>query len=383
MRLLLTAVLASFALVAPQAAQATGIATKLAQRDSLIHGIAGDERHVFVTEPGMGVSTAGPRVVVLDRFTGREVAVVPAPPGGFKLPFTLRVPKTGHLVVLDAGGFPPTGPPKIYDYRYDRDRRGFKAELVRTVDFAGNALAFSEDVEVLPSGEYVVSESVFGGLWLVGRDGTVRPGIANENPMASPPLANLGGCPFPPQRPDFRIGGLEFEALGGFAPGAGSLAVRGSDLYLSSTCQGGVQKVKIKTLLDSSRPAAERAAEIETVVQRQYSDEPESLKGITFNRWDQRDPWIYAGDPFRLQLIRIHSRTGERQILSRNERLFDFTVSTTFLPPVFRGFPNPLVTASDQEYRWATLNAALESDQFRPQPRPQFPVGEFWTLNLH
>jgi hypothetical protein len=378
MRLLLTAVLALVALVAPQAAQATGIATKAAQRDSLIHGIAGDERFIFVTEPGIGVSTAGPRVVALDRFTGREVAALPAPPDGFKLPFTLRVPRTGHLVVLDAGGFPPQGPPKVYDYRYERDRRGgFKAELVRTVDFAGNALAFAEDVEVLPNGEYVVSESVFGGLWLIGRDGAVRPGIANVDPMSAPPLPNLSGCPFPPQRPDFRIGGLEFEALGGFAPGAGSLAVRGGDLYLSSTCAGGVQKVKIKTLLDGSRPAAERAAEIETVAPRKYADEPESLKGIAFNRWDPRDPWIYAGDPFRLELIRIHSRTGERQVLSRNERLFDFTVSTAFLPPVFRGFPNPLVTASDQEYRWAVLNAALESDQFRPP----FIVGEFWTLN--
>src|SRR5687768_14278308 len=119
MRLLLTAVLALFALVATQVAQANGIALKAAQRDSLIHGIAGDERFIFLTEPGMGVSTAGPRVVALDRFTGREVAALPAPPDGFKLPFTLRVPRTGHLVVLDAGGFPPQGPPKIYDYRYD------------------------------------------------------------------------------------------------------------------------------------------------------------------------------------------------------------------------------------------------------------------------
>src|ERR687898_2985206 len=180
MRLLVTA-LALFALVAPSAAQAKDLdfARALAQRDSLIHGIAGDERYVFVTEPGMGVSPAGPRVVALDRFTGREVAALPAPAGGFGLPFTLRVPESGHLVVLDAGSFPPQGPPKVYDYRYRTDRRGFSAQLVRTVDFAGNALAFAEDVEVLPNGEYVVSESVFGGLWLVGRDGRGRPGIPN------------------------------------------------------------------------------------------------------------------------------------------------------------------------------------------------------------
>ena len=118
MRFLISA-LALIALLAPQAASAKsgGHATKLAQRDALIHGIAGDEDYVFVTEPGIGVGTAGPRVVVLDRDNGREKAVLPAPPGGFKLPFTLRVPETGHLVVLDAGGFPPQGPPIVYDYR--------------------------------------------------------------------------------------------------------------------------------------------------------------------------------------------------------------------------------------------------------------------------
>ena len=76
-------VLALFALLAPQAAQAKGErAAPLAKRASLTHGIAGDERYVFTTEPGIGVSTAGPRVVVLDRFSGREVATLPGPPAG-------------------------------------------------------------------------------------------------------------------------------------------------------------------------------------------------------------------------------------------------------------------------------------------------------------
>jgi hypothetical protein len=369
MRFLITA-LALVALLAPQAASANGgggYATKLAQRASLIHGIAGDEDHVFVTEPGVGVSTAGPRVVVLDRDSGREQAVLPAPPGGFKLPFTLRVPETGHLVVLDSGGFPPQGPPVVYDYRYD-DRRGFKAVLTRTVDFAGNPMGFAEDVEVLPNGEYVVSESVIGGLWLIGRDGQIRPGIVPDDPTV--PLPNLGWCFFIPG--EYTVGGLPFKGGGDFAPGVGSLAIHDGDLYMSSTCRGGVQKVKITTLLDSNRPAAVRDAEIVTVAKRKYN--LESLKGITFNRWNPRDDRIYSGDPFRLQLIRIDSRTGRREVLSTNERLFDFTSATAFLPPDRRGRGNPLVTASDQEYRWATLNVALTEDMFRPP----FIVAEFW-----
>ncbi|HET6547202.1 MAG TPA: hypothetical protein VFG79_02015 [Solirubrobacter sp.] len=369
MRLLLT-VLAAVALLAPPAAQAhnAGHARKLAQRDSLIHGIAGDRNHVFVTEPGAGVSTAGPRVVVLDRDSGREVATLPPPPGGFKLPFTLRVPRPGHLVVLDSGGFPPVGPPVVYDYRYSGGRFGFHAVLTRTADFAGLPLGFAEDVEVLPNGEYVVSESVFGGLWLIGRDGTVRPGLVPD--PGGPPLPKLGPCLFPDG--PFTVGGLPFAGGGNFAPGAGSLAVRGRYLYFSSTCEGGVQRLPIRTLLDGSRPAAERAAEIQTVAERQYP--LESLKGITFNRWKPFDPWIYAGDPFRLQLIRIDSRTGRREVLSTDDRLFDFTTATAFLPPKHLGQRNPLVTASDQEYRWATLNVALDHDMFRPP----FVVAEFW-----
>ena len=44
------------------------------------------------------------------------------------------------------------------------------------------------------------------------------------------------------------------------------------------------------------RPPSARG-EIVTVAPRK--NPLESLKGITFNRWDRDDPWIYAGDPFR------------------------------------------------------------------------------------
>jgi hypothetical protein len=334
-------------------------ASVLAARPSLMHGIAGDRTLVFATEPGIGPSAAGARVVVLDRFTGREVAVLPPPPGGFTLPFTLRVPSPGHLVVLDDAGFPPQGPPTVYDYAYRTDRQGFHAAVSRTVSFAGLPLAFAEDVEVLPDGQYVVSESVIGGLWLIGRDGAVRPGIVPAGPA---PLKHLGGCLFPAG--SFSVGGVPFAPLGNFAPGAGSLAVRGGDLYVSSTCAGGVMKVPIATVEDASRPAEQRDAEIRTVVPRAFS--LESLKGIQFNRFDARDPWLYAGDPFRLRLIKVNVRNGERRLLSDDARLFNFTVSTAFLPPLAAGLPSPLVTASDQEYRSALLNSALSADAFQP-----------------
>jgi hypothetical protein len=363
-------VLALFALLAPQAAQAkAGRVDTFAKRAALAHGIAGDERYVFVTEPGIAVAPDGARVVALDRKSGREVAAIPAPEGGFKLPFTLRVPRPGHLVVLDSGGFPPVGPPVVYDYAYGTEHGALKAKLTRSISFAGLPLAFAEDVEVLPDGEYVVSESIFGGLWLIGRDGTIRRGLVPDD--GAPALRKLGPCQY--AGPALTVGDLPFAAPNGFLPGAGSLAVRGQSLYISSTCEGGIQRLPISVLLDDSKPAAERAEKIVTVTGKQ--GDIESLKGITFNRWDASDPWIYAGDPFHLKLIRVNSRTGKREVLSDDARRFDFTVAATFLPPLRHGGQNPLVVTSDQEYRWSATNAALDGvDAFRPP----FVLAEYW-----
>ena len=62
------------------------------------------------------------------------------------------------------------------------------------------------------------------------------------------------------------------------------------------------------------------------------------------------------------------------EILGEDEELGLFAMA--FLPPEHPWQRAPLVTASDQEYRWATLNVALTSDQFRPP----FTVGEFWPF---
>jgi hypothetical protein len=341
--------LACLALAAPASAHHhRDFAQAFAARDALPHGIAGDHRVVFVTEPGVGVAPHGARVVALDRRTGREIATLPAPAGGFRLPFALRVPRPGHLVVLDDAGFPPQGPPAVYDYAY-RVRHGqVQAALTRTVSFAGLPLAFAEDLEVLPGGEYVVSESVIGGLWLVGRDGTVRPGLV---PSGSAPLAKLGPCQFPSTGP-FRVGDLPFSPPGGFAPGVGSLAVRGGALYFGSSCEGGINKLKLRVLMDSSTPPEERAATIKTVVPR--AGDLDTLHGIAF-----AGRWLYAGDPFRLQLIRVDVRTGERQVVSDDARLFNFPVA---LDRIGR----ELYVASDQEYRWTVVNSAISADDFRP-----------------
>src|SRR5262245_14775196 len=118
-------------------------AAPFATTSDLNFGVAGDASFVFVTQP------LARRVLVLDRASGRTLGQLPPPPDGFLLPFTVRVPRPDHLVVLDPGGFPsPTTPSiaRVFDYEVrersdhghghghrDHDDRGFEAELVRTV----------------------------------------------------------------------------------------------------------------------------------------------------------------------------------------------------------------------------------------------------------
>ena len=357
----------SFAAVAVPAAQAAAVTSfkaagegfAYAQRAPLMHGVAGDRKFIFVTEPGVDRANGTPRVVALDRLTGRRVGVLPQPPGGFKFPFALRIPRAGRLAVLDNAGFPPSAPPTVQEYDFSA-KGGFRARRARTIKFTGLPMVFAEDLEVLPGGRYVVSESVVGGLWIVGRDGKVRPGLVPSNPAA--PLTALGPCLWPT---GLKVGGKAFDVPGRLAPGAGSMAVQGKRLFFGSSCRGGIHSVRISTLLDRSRSAETRARAIRTVSPLPKGTPAESLKGLSFNRWSRTDRSLYVGDPLRLRLLKIDPRTGRRTVVSADRRLFDFTVSTAFLPPLRGQRNNPLVAIGDQEYRWPVLNTALAEPTFR------------------
>lgn len=336
-----------------------GEARAFFQSPSPVHGIAADAKVVFTTRPAIEPGSDS-SVVALDARTGREIGPLPPPPGGFEFPFAVRVAGPGRLAVLDNSGFPPQGAPKIHEYRYTT-RRGIRATLKRTIDFAGLPLLFAEDLEVLPDGGYVVSESVIGALWLVDQAGAIRPGLVPAGPT---PLAKLGGCMHPTG--SLTVGDLPFAPIGDFAPGVGSLAISGDDLFFGSSCHGGLHKLDLNTLTNTKRPAAERAATIETVSPRPAGTSFESLKGLAIDKSNGGDRWIYAGDPFGLRLIRIHPRTGERQVLSEDHRLFNFSVAATFAPHAGAHGGSRLLVTSDQEYRWAGLNSALTHNDFKP-----------------
>ena len=333
-----------------------GLAHAYARRDTLTSAAAGDSRLVFVAQP----LTAS--VAVLDRFTGRQLGELPAPPGGWLLPFSLRVPHEGHVVVLDSGGFPsPTAPsvPRVYDYRvfYNPHTLRLHATLERVVRFDGLPLVFAEDVEVTPSGHYVVSESIVGALWVIKPDGSIAPGLF---PSDGQPIATLAPCAFTPTT----VGGLPFTTAGNFAPGVVGLAERGGQLYFSTTCHGGVYRVPMDSLIDPRRSPAARAADIRPVSPRALGTASETLHGLAFDRSRPGEHALYAADSLQLRVVRIDTHDGSREVVADDPTLFNFPSKLQFLPPV-NGLA-PLLVASDQEHRLKLINAALQDDQLQP-----------------
>lgn len=331
-------------------------AYSFAERDALPHGIGGDERFVFVTEPLAG------RVVVLNRLTGKEVALLPPPPGGFLLPFTLKVPSSGKLFVLDAGGFPSlsTFPvPAVYEYSYKSKPNGknFQAELKRAVHFDGIPFIFSEDLAVLPDGGVVVSDSGFGQLFLVEPSGAIVPAVTPASYSPADTIPALGPCLFPS---GVTVGSVPFALAGDFAPGVGSLTAKGGQLYFGSTCQGGIARIPVASLRDARAPW-QRAADIAPVSPKPADVLAETLKGLAFNNWTG-DPDLYVTDPIHQRLLRIDVSTGERDVVADEPSLFNFGVAAQFLPPVLG--VTPLVVSSDQEHLLASLNVAIPADQF-------------------
>jgi hypothetical protein len=330
------------------------IGTDFAQIEELPHGIDGDSKIVFVAEPLHG------RVAVLDRFTGQELGSIPAPPGGFILPFSLRVPSEGHLVVLDPGGFPDPNVPtvaRVYDYEYSYSHSsGLSATISNTTLFDTQPVIFAEDVEVLDDGSKLVAESILGQIWMIHPDGHITSALGPRTLAPEDAVPELAPCINPPTTVD----GIPFGLTGSIAPGVISLAHNKDRVYFGATCAGGIHSIPIASLTDD-RENWERASDIDTVTPK--LGDVDLLHGLAFNRWkNQGKKYIYAADSVRTQLIRVNIHNGKREVLGNNTLLYNFPVSLQFLPPV-AGI-TPLVVSSDQEHRFAAINGLIDHDMF-------------------
>ena len=114
-------------------------------------------------------------------------------------------------------------------------------------------MGFAEDVEVLPNGEYVVSESIFGGLWLIGRDGKIRRGLVPDDGGAA------AAQPRPVPVPGRWLGHGRRPAVRRRAAGSRPAPARSPCATRSSTsarpARAASSALAIRTLLDTSKPA--------------------------------------------------------------------------------------------------------------------------------
>jgi hypothetical protein len=318
-------------------------------------GIAVGADVFFVGSPIEG------RVMVHSRRSRRAIAELPQPPGNFVLPLIIHSIGETRIAVLDSGGFPSPGvqdaEPTLHEYEYSFRRGVFQAELVRTVHFTGNRIGFAEGFAYLGSGRYLLTDAVYGSIWRVTSEGQVRPGIVPKTFAAHDAIPELSFCR---AMPEVLVDGLPFLFTGSTIPGVGGIAVRGGTVYLYSSCAGALYRVPLATLSDS-RPPWQRAADIRLIAEKSADVAVEELLEMQFNPFEPTDRYLYAADALQLRLIRIDPRTGARQVVADDPRLFNFPSALAFVPPR-AGEPAALLVLSNQQHRNPLTNDAIEED---------------------
>jgi hypothetical protein len=334
--------------------------TEFAHPNAIIPaGIAADSELLFVGAPLEG------RVMVLSRRTRQEVGELPPPPGNFVLPLILHTIEPGRLAVLDAGGLPSPGvadaEPTLFEYGYSFRRGAFSAALARVVHFTGKKIGFAEEFAYLGSGRYLVPDTIYGSIWLVTSEGEVRPGIVPKTFDAADAIPELAYCR---TMPEITVGGLPFLFTGSTIPGIAGIDLRDSVVYFYSSCAGALYRFPLSTLFDS-RPPWRRARDFEVVSEKPAGTLVEQLLETQFNPFDRSDRHLYAADSLNLRLIRIDSRTGKREVVADDPRLFNFPSSLAFVPEQ-PGEKTSLFVLSNQQHRNPLTNSAIGEDLTQP-----------------
>jgi hypothetical protein len=326
-------------------------------------GVAADKKVVFVGDPLEG------RVIAFSRLTGKQIGELPQPPGGFVVPFIMHSLGEGRVGVLDAGGLPQPKPlvpahPLLSEYTYTFDPvAGFSATLARFVDSTGTLVGFPEDFVKLPDGRILLSDAVLGSIWVIQPDGTYTPGIVPKTFDPGDAIPQMAICP---TMPEVTVNGVPFLFSGSTIPGIEAIAVRGGWAYFHSSCARGLFKFPLAILSDSRAPY-QRAADLQLIASTPADIQVEELLDMQFNPYDPDDPYLYTAHGMQLEVLRVDSRNGARQVIASDARLFDFPSSLAFLPPVIGdteiGSPKLLVVSNQQE-RTPITNDAVSADSF-------------------
>jgi hypothetical protein len=325
-------------------------------------GVAAGENVIFIGDPLEG------RVFAYSRFTGRALGELPQPPGGFAIPFIMHSLGEGRVGVLGAGGLPQPVPfvpasPLIYEYTYTFSHAsGFSASLARLVTFGSVLIGFAEDFARMDDGRFLVTDAILGSIWVVQTDGTITPGIV---PKTFDPQDGIPSMRLCPTMPEVTVNGVPFLFSGSTNPGIEGIAVRGGTVYFSSPCGRGLYAFPASVLSDNRQPF-QRAADIRLVSPTPANIQVEELLELQFNPFDPDDHFVYAAHGLQLEITRIDVRTGERQVVAHDPRLFDFPSSLAFLPPVegFEREATSMVVVSNQQERTPITNDAVTQDSF-------------------
>jgi hypothetical protein len=325
-------------------------------------GVAAGQQLYFIGDPLDG------RVFAYSRLTNQQVGELPQPPGGFVVPFILHELGEGRVGVLGAGGVPQIKPfvpanPVIYEYTYSFDPvSGFSTNLARLVSFANQLIGFPEDFVRLDDGRELLTDSVLGSIWVVQNDGTVVPGIVPKTFNTEDAIPTMVVCP---TMPEVTVNGVPFLFTGSTIPGIESITSRNGIVYFHSPCARGIYTFPVAILSDNRQPY-QRAADIRLLAATPANIQVEELLEMQFNPFDRDDPFMYAAHGMQLEILRVDSRTGAREVIAHDPTLFDFPSSIAFLPPLggLGGEFTSFYVVSNQQERTPITNDAVTQDSF-------------------
>jgi len=323
-------------------------------------GVAAGQKVIFVGDPLEG------RVFEYSRLTGRKLGELPQPPSPFVLPFMMKNIGPNKVAIMDAGGFPTPLPlvpanPTIYEYTYTSNGSSVSATLTRSIPFSSALIGFAEDIVLLKDGRYLLVDTILGAIWIANTDGTITPGIVPKTLDPADAIPQLHFCP---TMPTVQVGGVPFLFSDATIPGISTIAERDGVVYFASACSGAVYKVPLASLSDSRKPW-QRAADIRLLSPKPATTQVEELLSMLFDPEDPHDNFLYAADAMKLRLIRINTRTGERQVLADDHELFNFPSSLSFMPALTHNeiFPQ-LVVVSNQQQLTPITNDLAPGDNF-------------------
>jgi len=322
-------------------------------------GVAAGEKVVFVGDPLEG------RVFEYSRQTGAKIGELPQPPSPFVLPFMMKHIAPNKVAIMDAGGFPTPLPlvpanPTIYEYTYTSNGRTVNAKLTRSIPFSTALIGFSEDIVLLKDGRYLLADAILGAIWIANTDGTISPGIVPKSTKPADAIPQLYFCP---TMAPVKVGGVPFLFSDSTVPGISTITERDGVVYFANACTGAVYKVPLRSLSDSRKPW-QRAADIRLLSSKPASTQVEELLSMIFDPENPREDYMYAADAMRLRLIRIDTRTGQRQVLADDPKLFNFPSSLSFMPSLTRNDPPQLVVVSNQQQLTPITNDLAPGDNF-------------------